>query len=87
MNNYDYPLGSDTPDAPWNQVNEPTKNCPICLGSGHICSECNDDSLLCECDGKNMEDCQECNGTGEVFMTEEEIEDEHDFWQEIFDEN
>ena len=19
MNNYDYPLGSDTPDAPWNQ--------------------------------------------------------------------
>ena len=26
MNNYDYPIGSDTPDAPWNQVDpEPKK--------------------------------------------------------------
>lgn len=26
MNNYDYPIGSDTPDAPWNQVDpEPRK--------------------------------------------------------------
>ena len=26
MNNYDYPMGADTPDAPWNQVDtEPRK--------------------------------------------------------------
>ena len=26
MNNYDYPMGADTPDAPWNQVEpEPRK--------------------------------------------------------------
>lgn len=26
MNNYDYPMGADTPDAPWNQVDpEPKK--------------------------------------------------------------
>ena len=26
MNNYDYPIGSDTPDAPWNQIDpEPRK--------------------------------------------------------------
>lgn len=26
MNNYDYPAGSDTPDAPWNQVDPPMKD-------------------------------------------------------------
>ena len=29
MNNYDYPLGSDTPDAPWNQVDNPEREIEV----------------------------------------------------------
>ena len=29
MNNYDYPLGSDTPDAPWNQVDNPEREVEV----------------------------------------------------------
>lgn len=29
MNNYDYPIGSDTPDAPWNQVEPKPKKVEV----------------------------------------------------------
>lgn len=29
MDNYNYPLGSDTPDAPWNQVDQPEREIEV----------------------------------------------------------
>ena len=29
MNNYNYPLGADTPDAPWNQTDNPEKEIEV----------------------------------------------------------
>lgn len=29
MNNYDYPLGADTKDAPWNQVDNPEREIEV----------------------------------------------------------
>lgn len=29
MNNYDYPIGSDTPDAPWNKEENPEKEIEV----------------------------------------------------------
>ena len=29
MNNYDYPIGSDTPDAPWNKEENPKKEIEV----------------------------------------------------------
>lgn len=29
MNNYDYPMGADTSDAPWNQVNNPEREIEV----------------------------------------------------------
>lgn len=29
MNNYDYPMGADTPDAPWNEVELPDKEIEV----------------------------------------------------------
>ena len=31
MNNYDYPLGSDTKDAPWNQEKLPEKEIEVTI--------------------------------------------------------
>jgi hypothetical protein len=33
MNNYDYPAGSDTPDAPWNRVDPPTTSATTATGN------------------------------------------------------
>lgn len=29
MDNYNYPIGSDTPDAPWNQVDQPEREIEV----------------------------------------------------------
>lgn len=31
MNNYDYPMGADTPDAPWNQVELPEQEIEVTI--------------------------------------------------------
>ena len=33
-NNYDYPLGADTPDAPWNEKEPHYVKCEACNGKG-----------------------------------------------------
>lgn len=86
MNNFDYPWGADNSDAPWNQGDEPMKECPECEGTGkHSCLDCHegedDDGNKClYCSGIGIITCEECNGTGEVFMTDEDIQDESDYW-------
>jgi hypothetical protein len=32
MNNYDYPVGADNSDAPWNQNDTDVGECPECFG-------------------------------------------------------
>lgn len=34
-NNYDYPLGADNPDAPWNQPEPHMVKCEACNGKGY----------------------------------------------------
>lgn len=34
-NNYDYPLGADTPDAPWNEKEPHMVKCEACDGNGY----------------------------------------------------
>ena len=31
MNNYNYPLGADTPDAPWNQTDNPEREIEVTI--------------------------------------------------------
>lgn len=75
MDNYNYPAGSDTKDAPWNQVDPP--ECQECEGTGKVYFSCCGDDMrgrLGESDicptckehcGDEGEDCEECKGTGE----------------------
>ena len=34
-NNYDYPLGADNPDAPWNEKEPHRVKCEACDGNGY----------------------------------------------------
>lgn len=79
MNNQDYPWGADNSDAPWNQGDDPMKECPKCLGTGSVCTECEEGSESCCCnvnDAPDLKDCPNCGGLGEVF--DEDYDDEPD---------
>jgi len=80
MDNYNYPEGSDTPNAPWNEKEPMTKVCPECEGVQEQLSGCcgariDSDILICsDCrDHSTIYVCEECSGDGEVEMTHEEV--------------
>ena len=54
-----YPPGSDTEDAPWNDVKLKTMDCEECNGSGELNEE--GDVHSCPC----------CDGTGEIEVLDE----------------
>lgn len=83
MNNFDYPWGSDNSDAPWNQGDEPMKECPTCEGCENWCSNCEESRDDCECGEEEFEPCPECGGTGEVPMTDEDIQAEKDYYADM----
>ena len=79
MNNNDYPVGSDTSSAPWNQPDtEPEYSCPVC-GS---------DSLIWSHKGcKNPFDeptlvCRDCWHKGSPEEFEYEYEPDPDFYRD-----
>ena len=81
MNNYDYPVGSDTADAPWNQsFKEPEYRCP----------ECGSDSLIWshkDCKGPFDDPtliCRKCwnKGSLDEFVYEYEYEPDPDFYRD-----
>ncbi len=75
MDDYNFPQGSDTPSAPWNQKDIELLPCQTCEGSGKTYwSCCNIDmkdkypeiSRCPECgEAFQPEVCDTCNGTGE----------------------
>lgn len=89
MNNFDYPWGSDNADAPWNQGDEPMKECPECGGEKIVtCYDCHegedDDGSKClPCSGTGQISCPECEGTGEIPMTDEDIQAEKDDYADM----
>ena len=91
MNNFDYPWGADNSDAPWNHGDEPMKECPACDGYGkRECEYCDETPVNhytdCEeCCGTQSRKmiCPECEGTGEVPMTDEDIQDEKDYYADM----
>ena len=83
MNNHDYPLGSDTPDAPWNASDPIMKECPTCNGVGMICNNCEEDYETCTCEEEDTRsmghhDCSACEGSGEVEADPEDYEPDYD---------
>lgn len=78
MNSDNYPMGADTPDAPWRQ--ESPEPCEKCGGSGEVpCPECNelrlDNKSVCiECDGGGFIECNACDGTGESETPSQRIQ-------------
>jgi DnaJ-class molecular chaperone len=53
-----YPPGSDTPDAPWNDTTK-VMDCEECNGTGEINEDGDNHSCTC------------CNGTGEIEVLSE----------------
>ena len=89
MNHHDYPLGSDTKDAPW-QANDPEmKECPCCEGTKkQDCLDCHegedDDGSKClVCSGTGLINCEECNGTGKVEKTDEDLQADEDYYEDL----
>ena len=52
------------------EVSRPSKECPVCYGSGHICTRCATGISGCRCDylygldDEEMMECRPCKGTG-----------------------
>ena len=96
MNNFDYPLGSDDSDAPWNEEDGPMKECSACEGKGGQCRRCGtplNQMLKERCCGVCLPSgtcegwvaCNVCLGEGEVEMTSDEIQDEINYRDELND--
>jgi len=63
MDNYNYPEGSDTPNAPWNEEEPMTRACLDC--DGPITKEA--------LEKRTVEVCATCDGEGEIIMSNEEV--------------
>jgi hypothetical protein len=69
MNNWDYPMGSDTADAPWNQEDAPPVQCVFChadsetLEVGDTCEDCGEENamqanyIICDWHGYSPRGC------------------------------
>jgi len=67
MNNTDYPVGSDTSDAPWNEQDYGDKECPVCMGDKYLYYAPTDS------DGEyNKESCHNCDGSGVIPMNRQD---------------
>lgn len=61
-----YPPGSENdPNAPWNQRDPDTMDCPDCEGSGLCGHDCGEDTCCCLNPEDNLS-CAKCGGSGEV---------------------
>ena len=82
MNNYDYPVGSDTKDAPWNQPDtEPEYRCPVCGSESLIWDRSGNKTASDKIwDSNTVLVCRECwhKGTPEEFEYEYEYEPEYE---------
>ena len=83
MDNYNYPAGSDTPNAPWNEKEPAFKVCPDCEGVSQELSDCcgarmNSDFMMCsDCkDHCGIQVCETCDGEGQVVMTAAEVREQ-----------
>ena len=87
-----YPPGAENdPHAPYNHEEPKMRECDFCNGKKVLYISCctqepvDEDIAMCpEChEHLGEEDCPECDGTGEVEMTSDEIAEENEPTSEL----
>lgn len=80
MDNYNYPVGSDTSDAPWNQVDQPEREIEVLVSvtlSKTVKVRVNDYRIT-DCGGNRDADFSECDLKGavesQIFLPQEAYE-------------